>query len=123
MAKKRILLVDDEKAVRILVAAALEYDNYKVDIAENGAEAIQYLDKHLYDLVITDYMMPEMDGLELIRIIKSKYPPIPVVVITGTESAYYLLHGEAAAFIAKPFDLFDLKDCIKNVLKQSNHFS
>ena len=117
MAKKRILLVDDEKAVRTLVATALKKDDYEVDIAENGAVAVHYLNKRLFDLVITDYMMPEMDGLELIRAIKSKYPSTPVIAITGTESAYDILQGEATACIAKPFDLFVLKDCINNVLK------
>ena len=116
MTKKRILLVDDENAVRILLASALEYDGYEVDIAENGTQAALYLDKTSYDLVITDYMMPEMNGLDLTRMIRSKCPSLPVIIITGNESAYDILQNEATACIIKPFDLFELKDRIKEIL-------
>lgn len=117
MLKRHILLVDDEKALRLLLAAALEYNDYDVDIAENGTQAMQYLDGGSYDLVITDYMMPEMNGLELTRKIRAQYPSMPVIVMTGTESAYDLLQSEATMCIAKPFDLFELKDRIQEILK------
>jgi len=117
MLKKRILLVEDEKALRLLLAAALEYNDYEVDIAENGTQAVRYLDDRHYDLVITDYMMPEMDGLELIQKIKKKYPSIPVIAMTGTEPAYDFLKKEATVCITKPFDLFDLKDRIEEIFK------
>ncbi|MFC1531945.1 response regulator [Thermodesulfobacteriota bacterium] len=91
MEKKRILVVDDEKAVRVLMAAALKADNYEIDIAENGFQAIGYVNKISYNLVITDYSMPEMDGVELTRRIKSRYPAIPILMVTGSESVRDLL--------------------------------
>jgi CheY-like chemotaxis protein len=71
MEKKRILIADDEEAIRILLAVALKIYDYELDIVENGLEAINNIYKRSYDLIITDYMMPEMDGLELTKRIRS----------------------------------------------------
>jgi CheY-like chemotaxis protein len=72
MEKKRILIADDEEAIRILLAVALKIYDYELDIVENGLEAINNIYKRSYDLIITDYMMPEMDGLELTKRIRSE---------------------------------------------------
>ncbi|MBN1849097.1 MAG: response regulator [Deltaproteobacteria bacterium] len=117
MSKKRILLVEDDKTIRILLASALEYDGYQVDAAENGVQAVYYLEDASYDLIITDYMMPEMDGLELTRKIKDKYPFMPVIAITGTDAAYDILKAEATVCIKKPFDLYALKEQIEEIFK------
>jgi len=71
MEKKKILIVDDEKPVRLLLARALGARDYEITMAKNGVEAIKQIDKKFYDLIITDYMMPQMDGLELICRISS----------------------------------------------------
>ena len=72
MGMKRILIADDEEVMRILLPDALQAYDYEIDVVENGVEAISQIDKKLYDLIITDYMMPEMDGLELTRWIRAK---------------------------------------------------
>jgi two-component system cell cycle response regulator CpdR len=116
MEKKRILIVDDDKAVRVLLAAVLNTANYEIDVAVNGVDAINHIDGIPYDLIITDYLMPEMDGLELTRRVKSIYPTIPILIITGTESARDLLKSEATACFSKPFNIFDLLSFVKNIL-------
>ena len=67
MGKKRILIADDEETIGIMLALALEFCDFEIDIVKNGEEAISKINEKSYDLLITDYMMPKMDGLELTR--------------------------------------------------------
>ena len=120
MGKKRILIVDDEKAVRVLLAMVLETANYEIDVAVNGVDAINRIDGIPYDLIITDYLMPEMDGLELTRWVKTLNPAIPILIITGTESACDLLKSEANACFSKPFRILDLLNCVNNILNEKS---
>ena len=116
MEKKRILIVDDERAIRTSMTVALESENFEIDVAENGIQAIRYIDKIPYDLIITDYSMPEMDGLELSRIITSKYPTIPVLMVTGNESVRGLLKGYNATFFPKPFEVIELQKRVTDIM-------
>jgi CheY-like chemotaxis protein len=116
MKKKRILIVDDEKAVRILLAEALKPYGYNIDVVENGIEAISHINRKAYDLIITDYIMPKMDGLELTRRIRSKYPSIPILIITGSGPVSDLLKSGAAACIKKPFNILELLNMVKAIL-------
>jgi DNA-binding response OmpR family regulator len=120
MEKKRILIVDDEKAIRATMAMALESVKYEIDVAENGVQAIERLNKTSYDLIITDYSMPEMDGLEMIGIIASKYPSLPVLMITAQESASDMLEGKNATFFPKPFKIAELQNRVKGILNGIN---
>jgi len=116
MEKKRILIVDDEKAIRASMVMALKSVKYEIDVAENGVQAIDYLDKISYDLIITDYSMPEMDGLELTRIITSKYPTLPVLMVTGYESVRDILKGKNTTFFPKPFKVLELQNQVEDIL-------
>jgi CheY-like chemotaxis protein len=118
MRKKRILIVDDEKAVRTAMVMALDSINYQIDAAENGIQAIGYLDKISYDLIITDYSMPEMDGLELIQIISSKYPTLPVLMVTGSELTRDLLKDKNTGYFSKPFKVLELKNRVEDILNR-----
>lgn len=118
MEKKRILIVDDEKSVRHLVAEVLGTQDYEITMANNGVEAIKQIEKEFYDLIITDYTMPQMDGLELICWIKAKYPFMPILVVTGKGPVQDLLNNGAAACIMKPFDIFELRCQVKTILNQ-----
>jgi DNA-binding response OmpR family regulator len=120
MGKKRILIVDDEKAIRATIAMALESVKYEIDVAENGIQAIELLNKTSYDLIITDYSMPEMDGLEMMGIIESEYPNLPVLMITAQESASDLLEGKNATFFPKPFKVTELQKRVKGILNGIN---
>ena len=116
MKKKKILIADDEKAMRIMLAEALKFDDHEIDIVKNGIEAIHLLNRKTYDLVITDYMMPEMDGLELTQRIKSKQPTTPILIITASSPTPDLLKSGAAACIKKPFELVAMRNMVRNML-------
>jgi len=119
MVKKRILIADDEKAVRMLLADVLKLLNYEIDMVENGAEAISHIDRRSYDLIITDYMMPEMNGLELTRRVKAKYPSIPILVVTGNGPVEDFMKSGATSCISKPFNIFQLKEIVRTILKEN----
>jgi len=116
MQKKKILIADDEELVRILLVEALKHYDYEIDVVGNGLEAVSHIDKKSYDLVITDYMMPEMDGLELTQRIKAKYPSTPVLVITANGPIHHLIRSGATACITKPFEIFELQIMIEAIL-------
>jgi CheY-like chemotaxis protein len=120
MEKKRILIADDEEIVRNLLAEALRSYDYEIDLVENGVEAISHIDRRSYDLIITDYMMPKMDGLELTRRIRSKYPSTPILVVTGNGPIHDLLKSGATACIMKPFNILELQNMVKIILNKES---
>ena len=106
--RPRILVVDDEQAVRDLLAKTLTMADYDVDAAPDGASAIERLHAVEYDLLITDLKMPGMDGLSVIREARRIMPDLPVIIITGysTEaSAIEAINLGVAGYLTKPFRL------------------
>ena len=118
MERKRILIADDEEIVRVLLLETLKHYDYEIDAVENGLEAMSHIEKKSYDLVITDYMMPKMDGLELTQRIKAKCPSTPILVITGSAPVDDLLKSGATAYIMKPFKIFELQGMLETILKE-----
>lgn len=116
MEKKRILIVDDEETVRILLFQTLKFFGYEIDTVENGIEAIKRITSKTYDLIITDYRMPKMDGLELTRRIKMINPSIPVLVVTSDGPECELLKSGALACIKKPFNISELQKISQDIL-------
>ncbi len=115
-----VLIVEDNDSLREFMSSALEED-YTIGLATNGREAWEVIKKEMPDLVISDIMMPEIDGFELCRLIKSTYETahIPVILLTGlTEKAAYL-HGiglGADAYLTKPFDMNLLRKRISSIV-------
>ncbi len=105
MAKKKILLADDEEIIRSLLSEALRSDTCEIDTVENGLDAIVQMRRRSYDLIITDYRMPGMDGLELIQRIKAEYPGLPIILITGQGPAEGFRNSGATVCITKPLDI------------------
>jgi excisionase family DNA binding protein len=106
--RSRILIVDDEQAVRDLLAKTLQSADYDVDTAPDGPTAIEYLDTHGYDLLITDLRMPGMDGLSVIREGRRRSAGLPVIVITGYSSeasAIEAINLGVSGYLTKPFRL------------------
>lgn len=106
---KRILVVDDDPAVRDSLAMMLESAGFMVEQAEQGATAIRLLRANEPDLVITDILMPQKEGIETIREVRLLLPHTPIIAISGgTEGgADYLKMAQtfgANAVMAKPFD-------------------
>lgn len=104
----RLLLIDDEKRLRENLRLLLESEDYHVDTAANGAEGIQYLGQSTYDIVITDVMMDDVNGFQVMDHISTHAPDTLVIVITGfasTDSVIEALRQGAYDYIAKPFDI------------------
>ena len=111
----KILIVDDSVAVTDILSQLCELLGHDALCAEDGSQGLAVLDEGTHiDLVFTDYKMPIMDGLEMTKIIKAKYPKLPVVLITGsvvvTDSE--LQRGSFDAVVQKPFELKAIEDSI-----------
>ena len=112
MKKKVILVVDDYSPTRNLIMEALEQEgNYEASEAENGREAIDFLQKNHCDMVITDIMMPVMNGMELLQSLREKGMQIPVIMITSKSAvdlAVSAMKSGVVDFLQKPFDIDNL---------------
>jgi excisionase family DNA binding protein len=105
--RPRILVLDDEPAVRTLVAKTLAACDYEVETAEDGPTAIERIRRTPYDLLITDLKMPGMDGLSVVREVRRE-SDLPIIILTGfsTEaSAIEALNMGVSGYITKPFRL------------------
>ena len=119
-APKRILVVDDEPFVCDAVKMMLNFDGHVVDTASNAKEALAIFDKSKFDLVITDFAMPEMKGDELAAAIKAKSPGQPVVMITAYAEMLQASGKNMPGVdlvISKPFLLENLRDAIAKVTR------
>lgn len=126
MQDNRILIVDDEAINRTLIKTVLSKENYTLYFAVNGLEALEVLQKNEVDVILLDVMMPEMDGYETLRAIKSKteLANVQVIMITALSEKSVLketLKLGADEFLNKPFDIEELKIRIRNVLKLKKH--
>lgn len=118
---QRILVVDDERSVRELVAESLSFIGHQVEMAADGLEAAEKLKSGVYDIVVTDMDMPRMDGMELIRHIRQHYPNTDTIAITGHATKYKyvdVINAGAADFITKPFGLDKLEAKIRRLLRE-----
>ncbi len=122
MSNMRILLIDDEAAQIISLKSFLERRNYTVFTAESGIEGMKIIQNGI-DLVLTDFRMPEMNGLEVVEAVKEFNPEIPVVVITAfsdTEDAVKVMKEGAFDYLSKPVNLDELEALVKQV-KEHNY--
>jgi DNA-binding response OmpR family regulator len=106
-----ILVVDDEDALRRAVTRRLRAEGYAVVEADHGAAALDELEAHAVDVVLSDITMPDMDGVELLRRVREAKPDVPVLLMTGEphlETAVKAIEYGAFEYIAKPFDLTKL---------------
>ncbi len=116
----RVLVVDDEANLRKVLAAMLKREGYDVAIAENGVQALAELKKSGADVLVTDQVMPQMGGLELLKAVVTEEPDVPVIMITahGTvDSAVEAIKLGAFDYITKPFEHEELKAVIAKAVK------
>ena len=122
----KILVVDDEKDIRQLLSVALtRVDGFSVELAENGEEALQKIDRERFDLVLTDLKMPKMDGLQLLSEIVNSKPEILTVLMTGygsINSALEAIRGGASDYLMKPIDIAELVVRLQKVLNERLRF-
>jgi DNA-binding response OmpR family regulator len=116
----RILIVDDDPAVTRFASRALTHAGFEVLLAENGRRAMTILREQSVDLVITDIVMPEMEGLELIGALRRSQPLLPVVAISGAFDGQYLdmaLVLGARASLRKPLSTSKLLETVRQTLR------
>ncbi len=117
--KNRILVVDDEEALRIVLSAELEGEGYQVANAGDGQEAINILATNEFDLILLDIKMPNVDGFEVLKYVKEHSPKTKVVMLTGFADLKNAIESKklgAEDFVSKPYDLVDLLTTVERVL-------
>jgi len=111
--KPRLLIVDDEKNIRELLSRHYRFKGYTVLTACNGLEALEVMNNERVEVVISDILMPEMDGIELLHQLRLDYPTVHVIIITGyitMENLLAALRYGADTCIFKPMTDFDEMD-------------
>lgn len=119
--KSKILVVDDEDALRTVLSGELVSEGYDVRTAADGDDAISNLQKENFDLVLLDIKMPRMNGFEVLKFVKEKYPRTRVVMLTGFADLKNAIESKklgAEDFVSKPYDLVDLLTTIERVLSE-----
>jgi DNA-binding response OmpR family regulator len=115
-----ILVVDDEENIRLVIREYLEHENYLVDEAINGIDALDKIEKNKYDLIILDIMMPKMNGFDLLRHINSD---VSIIMLSAKDTEYDKLDGFNLGiddYITKPFSPKELVARVKAVLNRSS---
>lgn len=120
----RILVVDDEEAVRALVARGLSLDGHDCLMAADGAEALDILiaEKGRFDLLLTDIRMPLMDGIALALAAKQEFPDLTIMLMTGyaeQRERAKSLEAIVSEVMTKPFTIADLRATVMRVIERS----
>lgn len=119
---ERVLIVDDEENARIGLKKLLARDGFQVDAVSNGFEALEHLDQHSVDLVITDINMPEMNGLVFLRELNRSYPATNVIMVTaygGVESYLEAMNLGAFEYLNKPVKIEELKVVMERIFNRN----
>ncbi|MGE5352726.1 MAG: chemotaxis protein CheB [Acidobacteriota bacterium] len=116
----KVLVVEDNVSGRLLLYKILKKEGYQVLYSNNGEEAVELLKKESFDAVLTDWMMPKLDGIELIQYIRKNIRPVPVVMmITALDSKQAkdkALDAGADDYIAKPYHIHEIKERLENCI-------
>lgn len=117
----RILVIDDDETIRNLIVNALTFQGYVVDVAQNGIEAIRHTQKNTYDLAIVDIRLPDVNGTELLTLMKDTTPKMAKIILTGKpdlENAIDAVNNGADCYLTKPIQFDRLLDTVKRILKK-----
>ena len=116
----RVLIADDERSIRTTLKLFLEREGYQVDTAENATMALQLVDEQVYDVILTDIIMPRKSGMELMQEIRSRIPDVPVIIMTGeptVETAVKSVQAGAFDYVSKPVT----KEILLKIVAQAMH--
>ncbi|MCP4599704.1 MAG: response regulator [Proteobacteria bacterium] len=120
MAGKRILVVDDDSTILQMERMYLEHAGYAVDTVISAAEALEKIEKEDYALIVSDIMMPKMDGFELVRLIKEEYKKsMPILLVTAMDRVMSKEKTKAAAILKKPFTRKSLLTAVSMLIGSS----
>jgi DNA-binding NtrC family response regulator len=120
MGGHRIMVIDDEKIVGEMAKLSLEQEGYAVETFVNAEPALARLREERFDVIVTDYKMKGIDGMEVLRSVKRDYPATKVIMITAfanLDTAIEALRGDVHDFFPKPVKLKELKASIQRALQ------
>ncbi len=112
----KILVVDDDKRIQLLYQAELEEAGYEVHIAGSGTEALEKFETVKPDLVTLDILMPDIDGIQVLRKMKEKNPQLPVIMSTAYDYRDDFAVWASEAYLVKSSDLAELKEMIRKLI-------
>ena len=116
----KILVVDDDETIRKTMKAILEDEGYIVDLASTGKEAIGKTEKTVYNLALLDIRLPDMEGVELLKLMKDTVPRTRKIMVTGypsVQNAIAAINKQADAYLVKPVDIEKLLETVKKQLE------
>ena len=119
----RVLVAEDERDLNNIVCKKLTAEGYSADACYDGKEALEYIEAAEYDVIILDVMMPEMDGFELIKTVRSRGISTPVIFLTARDSVEDRVMGldlGASDYVIKPFSLAELMARVRAVVRKSS---
>ncbi len=122
MDKKRIMVIDDEKIVGDMAKMSLEQEGYEVETFLNAEPALTRLRQEAFDVVVTDYKMKGIDGMEVLRTVRDLYPRTQVIMITAfanLDAAIEALRRDVHDFFPKPVKIKELKASIRRALEKA----
>lgn len=120
----RILVVEDDSGTRELLRELLLEEGHKVRMARNGKEALEWVTKETFDLVLTDLGMPEMDGIELLKTLRRISPDMRVIVVTGRadlEARARVKGPGAYDYVTKPFHPYTILEKVARALGKEDN--
>ena len=120
MDKERVLVVDDEEAIREVVSTLLDAQGYRCTVCSNGRLALEAFRNDTFDLVLSDIVMPEMDGLRLLGELRNFDPDVPVIMVTAMHDisiALEAIRSGAYDYILKPFEKDQLHLSVRRALE------
>jgi len=118
----KVLVVEDEEDVRFMLALSLRHAGYHVHTASDGLEALDEMKQRRFDVVVTDYQMPGLDGLEFLSFSRILWPDTPVVMVSGDRSdtvADMAMRTGAFTWIHKPYERAVLLEILRAAIHQS----
>ncbi|MCK5426400.1 MAG: response regulator [Thermodesulfovibrionia bacterium] len=114
----KILVVDDDQHIQRLYKEELEEEGYEIIIASTGNEALELFEKENPDIVTLDILMPDIDGISLLRTMKEQNPKIPIIMSTAYDYRDDFAVWASEAYVVKSADLNELKNIIKKLIKK-----
>lgn len=118
---KRLLIVDDQQGIRLLLNEVMKKEGYETYLAANGLEALKFAEEQEIDCVLLDMKIPGMNGIEILNHLKEKWPNLPVFMMTAygeLDIVQEALNLGAIRYFTKPFDIFELRDEVNKILRE-----
>ena len=117
---KQLLIVDDQQGIRLLLNEVFKREGYETFLAANGIEALDIAERIKPNGVLLDMKIPGMDGIEILKRLKSKMPEVPVVMMTAYGELDLIQEAMklgAAHYFTKPFDIYEVRDAVNAMLQ------